>query len=128
VTEMTNGKFSNEAAHCYADRQHGHVTTQGDAIIYAIERIVELEDDVKHHNLKRLESAARIEGLEKAFDIVSRATKEYSATIYELEKALKEARVNIEEWGGFVEPYFTEKYKLAEDLAAIDKVLGDNNV
>jgi len=47
MTDMTNGKFSNEAAHCYADRQHGHVTTQGDAIIYAIERIVELEDALR---------------------------------------------------------------------------------
>lgn len=43
--------------------------------------------------------------------------------IAELEQCLKEARANMEDWGGYVPEYFQQKHGLAEDLAAIDRAL-----
>lgn len=49
---------------------------------------------------------------------------EGDARIAELEQCLKEARENLEDWGMYASEYFRDKHGIAEDLAAIDRVLG----
>ena len=64
-----------------------------------IERIAELEDDVKHHNLKRIYTAARIRDLEKAL------------------ARLAEKAEECDGWESFPSVYIDDAHK----------VLGDNN-
>lgn len=47
--------------------------------------------------------------------------------IFELETTLRDARENLNDWGGYVPEYFAEKHGLAGDLEAIDDVLGGGN-
>jgi hypothetical protein len=44
--------------------------------------------------------------------------------VSELENALTRARDDMEGWGGYASDYFQNKWGFADDLAAIDKVLG----
>ncbi|WWT39922.1 hypothetical protein [Microcystis phage Mwe-JY08] len=45
--------------------------------------------------------------------------------IARLEEALRDARENIEHWGGYAGGYIQDKWDLKGDIAAIDDVLGD---